>query len=623
MSKERKYKVMGVILSLIVILILTNIFLWDFKNTIENEEKKYVVSSLSDLATQGAEIVETRIQLTMSILRDVSQTLRYEENMQGETVKEYLETTLKDDTLDIEGFGIADRDGMSATDEGKIVDISDREYFKKSIQGEEFISGSTKSKIKKEDVIFLSVPVYSIDDSVKGVLYSVIRVDSFNIYKDTKLEDSSKNMHIIDSAGNYVTQAEACHLLLEHTNFFDEIDQYNTSFSVANMREKLQKNEAVYTEIEKDGEAAYVYITPIDINEWYIFTIISDSAIHKKVDYVQKNVFYLTVKIMATLIGFALIYFMILIYEKQKAEKRNKELSMRDEKIKNVLLSGAIHFYEVNLTEDKLVKSDRAGAESRQSFTEIWGQFTEEMIVEQDRKKVFETCLPKQLLEAYERGAADFSVEYRYVGENQTVCWGKCEIHLEKENTNKNIFAYLTLRDIDEQKRKELHLEKRAALDALTKTYNRSAAIKKINQSLREKNEHSYYAFMIIDLDHFKELNDTLGHAVGDKALVDVAEILKKNFRKYDIVCRLGGDEFVILLQEIPLEVLDKIVGNLNRKLELSYEKAGKKSGITASIGIAIAPVHGETFDELYEKADQALYAVKKSTRNSYQIYEE
>lgn len=133
--------------------------------------------------------------------------------------------------------------------------------------------------------------------------------------------------------------------------------------------------------------------------------------------------------------------------------------------------------------------------------------------------------------------------------------------------------------------------------------------------------EGSCDIFMILDLDYFKKLNDTLGHVTGDKALVDVASILRKHFRKYDVVCRLGGDEFVIFIQDCPVDVIDKIIRSLLAKLELHYEKKGVRAEITASIGIFVAPIHGMTFEELYEKADQALYQAKKTTKNTYAIY--
>lgn len=167
-----------------------------------------------------------------------------------------------------------------------------------------------------------------------------------------------------------------------------------------------------------------------------------------------------------------------------------------------------------------------------------------------------------------------------------------------------------------------MYLEERAVVDPLTKVYNRSAGRQYIMKALSEMRPGETSVFMLLDLDHFKQLNDTLGHMCGDEALKDVAEILKSHFRRYDIVCRLGGDEFVVFIQRIPLEVLDRVLTSLLKKMELVYEREGVKVAITISAGAALVPEHGSTFEELYEKADRALYQVKNTTRNAYKIYE-
>ena len=181
----------------------------------------------------------------------------------------------------------------------------------------------------------------------------------------------------------------------------------------------------------------------------------------------------------------------------------------------------------------------------------------------------------------------------------------------------------MTVRDIDSKKRKELHLEKQAVFDALTQLYNRSAGIKRINKALEDMQPGEISAFLILDIDNFKQINDNFGHIVGDQVLVDVAKIMKNHFRTYDVLCRLGGDEFVIFIQTIPAEALDKIIRSLLKKLVLTYGNGEREVTISASIGASLAPVQGVDFNQLYEKADRALYQVKKTTKNDYMIYKE
>lgn len=127
---------------------------------------------------------------------------------------------------------------------------------------------------------------------------------------------------------------------------------------------------------------------------------------------------------------------------------------------------------------------------------------------------------------------------------------------------------------------------------------------------------------MILDLDGFKQLNDNLGHMTGDCALAEVAKILVKHFRSYDVVCRLGGDEFIIFAKGLPKEALDKVLSSLLKKLVLTYGSGERQVTISASVGAVFAPKQGKDFTQLYEKADKALYLVKNATKNGYRIYE-
>lgn len=126
----------------------------------------------------------------------------------------------------------------------------------------------------------------------------------------------------------------------------------------------------------------------------------------------------------------------------------------------------------------------------------------------------------------------------------------------------------------------------------------------------------------LLDLDNFKQINDTFGHQYGDQVLREVADVLKKTFRRDDILGRLGGDEFVFLLRSVPsFQVMEPVFAKLCRQLQKTYTKDGKSVTISASLGVVCAPGQGSTFTELYSKSDQALYEVKKQLKNGYRLY--
>lgn len=179
--------------------------------------------------------------------------------------------------------------------------------------------------------------------------------------------------------------------------------------------------------------------------------------------------------------------------------------------------------------------------------------------------------------------------------------------------------------NIRDQKKNELALQERAERDALTELYNRGTAQLLIDDFLAaetEKKSEALHAMLMIDLDDFKQINDQLSHAFGDAVLSEVASIIQNAFRREDIVSRIGGDEFVALIKHIDsetaIEVLSKRLCDL---VDRTFEADGKELRLSISIGIALYPQHGKTFDALYHAADIANYHAKAKGKNQHFVY--
>ena len=177
--------------------------------------------------------------------------------------------------------------------------------------------------------------------------------------------------------------------------------------------------------------------------------------------------------------------------------------------------------------------------------------------------------------------------------------------------------------DVTEQKNAEARIEYLARYDALTGLPNRSFFRDEINRIIKHMSREGSCAILFIDLDEFKQINDTLGHSTGDTLLRKVAERLRGVVRATDIIARLGGDEFVIL--QLPLNSPDD-ASNLARRIvgELSqpYEVDGNELVIGASIGIALSPKDGTQADVLLKSADLALYRAKSDGRSGWRFFE-
>ncbi len=172
---------------------------------------------------------------------------------------------------------------------------------------------------------------------------------------------------------------------------------------------------------------------------------------------------------------------------------------------------------------------------------------------------------------------------------------------------------------ISERKQAEADLEFMATHDPLTKLYNRRSLTQMLTDELfrAHRYKHALSVFML-DIDHFKPINDTYGHQDGDTVLCNFARVLENSIRKTDYTARYGGEEFVVVLPETPLSKVEELAERLclhiaEHPIRL---KVGNELSITASIGVASFPEHAESWGDLLNAADSAMYAAKDAGRN-------
>ena len=180
-----------------------------------------------------------------------------------------------------------------------------------------------------------------------------------------------------------------------------------------------------------------------------------------------------------------------------------------------------------------------------------------------------------------------------------------------------------THEDITEQRQAEARIQHLARHDALTDLPNRIEFLEQMARVEAGLNRGEQAAVLYIDLDHFKAVNDTLGHAVGDEVIKQAAVRLWGTTRETDLLARLGGDEFALLLRpveggELAAKVADRIVKAMRAPMNIG----GQQIEIGASVGIAVGPGDGTSTDQLVKNADLALYKAKSEGRSTYHFFE-
>ena len=218
-----------------------------------------------------------------------------------------------------------------------------------------------------------------------------------------------------------------------------------------------------------------------------------------------------------------------------------------------------------------------------------------------------------------EARAGNHEIEFRMLNADDETVWIRSSTNLNTRTSRCTGFMF----DISQQKDDEERLVRQANFDTLTGLPNRALALDRLDQAvLRYRRGQNVCALLFIDLDQFKKINDTQGHDVGDRFLVQAANRLKACVRDGDTTARLGGDEFLVILAELEdatyAEVVaEKILAAFNRPFIVE----GHEYFITASIGITAHPLDGVDAQTLLRNADAAMYQAKNDGRNTYRFF--
>lgn len=257
------------------------------------------------------------------------------------------------------------------------------------------------------------------------------------------------------------------------------------------------------------------------------------------------------------------------------------------------------------------------------SYTKIFGRPHEDILY----RHAFEFVHPEDVPFLQERLTESFSgyiywhpVEFRYLhGDGHWVYADVRATQINSANGARKIILFA--RDISLRKRQEEQIQHMAYHDALTGLPNRTFLFERMSQLLKRKSAANEFGILFVDLDGFKAVNDTLGHAAGDYLLQLVAKRLQSVISNNGFLARMGGDEFVILIDNLNYdEDAKRFAQEILSLVEKPYRIQHVTVNVTSSIGISLYPQHGKTIDELIHAADSSLYKAKGLGRNTFVV---
>ena len=304
------------------------------------------------------------------------------------------------------------------------------------------------------------------------------------------------------------------------------------------------------------------------------------------------------------------------------ADRKHAEALLRDSEAR---LSATI-----DTALDAVVQMDNKGLIIKWSnkAEEIFGWLSAEAI----GRDMGETIVPLQYREAHRRGLKHFlatgegpvlNKRIEIIGLHRNGNEFPIELSIAPFKIADEYAFSAFIRDISEAKSTEDKINKLAFYDDLTGLPNRRMFYDKLEDEMKRSDRSGLpVPLMLLDLDHFKEVNDALGHTQGDMLLVEVTRRITACVRKTDIVSRLGGDEFTIILSEMKdVTKATHIAQNITKSLAVPFQLSEETAVISCSLGLALYPNDAQTADGLITSADQAMYAAKDAGRNGFSYF--
>lgn len=314
-------------------------------------------------------------------------------------------------------------------------------------------------------------------------------------------------------------------------------------------------------------------------------------------------------KLAVSALGVLIVLLGVYIFIKSKKQKQIAFENKRYNMLGNLLNE---FFYEYDVSSDTLVLGDKCA-----------GYFSCDKMISGFSRKLKDIDKEKSLgiwqLGEYIVNDWEGSLETSCLMKDKSRKWFKIVSANIKRGRGKT-YVIGKIADIQDIKTEQLRLEQQASLDGLTGIYNIKTMKQKIYERLADRRDTSDCAFIILDIDNFKQINDQYGHYNGDAVLIQVANLITGIFRP-NLTGRLGGDEFIIFAEHMSKEEISR---RCEAVCQSTTEKVKALLGAESSLSIGVAmAARGEDYEKLYREADQALYRIKSTTKNGYSIYEE
>lgn len=525
---------------------------------------------------------------------------------------------IKNEENDLYRVGYMDNNKRIVYDNDTYEFVTDDNLINKIYDHKNYVTNYFVSSDIDSNSIQVAVPVYHNGEVIGALVghYRILGISNVLGYN----EDSLRYFQIIDASGNYVSKNNSKYSFANGVNMWKELERYHLldGVTIDQIKDNIQMGLSGTFHFTYENQGRYVSYEPLGINDWYIYSVIVEEGLSQYTDKISNQFEKYLVGLSVLIL---LLVIIIALSDKKKRsiiKQQNEELIVKNKLYNMIIYKSKDTPFEIDINAKTmtLLYSEQLG---KKIDRQVWEDFSPESLLEcgdlspesfDDCKKMYDAIfsnkeIPNTILKVRIKD------EWRFVRVNM--------LHA----TQNNLVGFFEDYDTEMRQLKMIEeVNKQVMIDELTGLYRRDSFIKLLAERNASVSEEKLGVMILIDLDGFKDVNDKLGHSLGDRALGEAAVSLKKVLRKNDLIGRLGGDEFLVYLEGVNnLDGVRVCASKINEALTKVYEKDGKYVLITASMGIVIYN-RDTPFEVLYERADEQLYKVKLSSKNSYRIVE-
>lgn len=576
--------------------------------------------SLSEISYNSAQNVKHRMNDMLTLLSAESAIVGGYSDIRSPEVIGILKKQLAGSHYS--NLWVVGSDFVAFAADGSKLDVSKGLYTRRAMEGVAGISPLISPSFTDKDCILFCVPIFR-KGRIVGVLSASFYNDKFYALFKSSVYGGRGDVCAVDSGGRLIASRPG---IAPNPVLFCGKSPVGTVRTLCEpeLLEAMKTGRRATVRTMLKGDIYYMSVAPIGLNGWYLLTSVPESVVMERFSSLTSLTLFTIGALVLLFLAFLYLVVRFFMDNTETIREELASIAMREERYEIVTKNTSEYIFEWNNESEKIYVVP--------SYIERFGSLNVTAKAIKTRDADLSGIHPDDL-EHYIQFAKNIQsgatvrndTEIRLKTVTGQYVW--CAIHTTNlTDANGKIIRVLgSIRDIDAVVRERQKLKRAAELDGLTGVYDKDTTESEITEYLNGLGKSGRHVLFIADVDNFKSINDTYGHYMGDAVLGDIALGMRRIFRESDIVGRIGGDEFMVLIKNVDSD------GLIHRKaIELRDvfvrcavgKSADADFKISGSVGAAIYPEHGRAFDELYRKADIALYKAKASGKDTYVIYD-